>query len=831
MLTTPAPDPAAPRVLLFGHPQSGKTHLLGALLRASETQPDLLGAEVIDPTGRLAVVRDAVYAGAPFQPTHTEVNAFPVFLRAPGRGGPVREFALYDCDGRASTAVLKHADVFEARRINGTVAKAVLQADLITLIVDAGLTDDDLAERFEDFLFFLEQVHGRRLREREVGGLPVFVVLARCDVLAKPGDTAAEWDARVRGNLRFVLKQFEEFIDDQLPLEGYGTSYLPFGSVDVEGYATAVRRPPLADDPKPSAEPFGVAEVFRDAFAAAAAHRSRALASDRRLRRTVWSVSTAVALMLAGAATVALYQPAGADPELAERVKAYARNEPSAADRLADKNLARNKRVLTGFRDDAGFAALPPDLHGFVEGRLREADDYQAYRAKLGATTAPADTRTLDDLERVRTHLTDDLALPPDYTWGDTEAARLRDKWLADVPLIRSAEAGWNDWYRGLSAQAAALRRASGFEGDWRDRVAGLVAQAERPPYALNGVLPGAESVPQPRGEAVTYRVPFEFDRVYQARRDWDAARVRLLHLRDLAEALGLSPSPVPDRRPLWIPPPALGLDTLTFPAEQLADLRKRYPRPSELYPADVKGDGYPEWDLSEFPDPGRSLLAARARASALNGAVAVRGLVRQQLGAADTPEAWARVADGLSARPFTDWGRLLQTLGRLEARDAADPVAELAAFLRTPEFKLDLRGVEVSIPLALRPQAVIPGDALTITLVPRTGGAPVVRTYPRVGEPRPRDLATVHTFGPAEPLVYRPGDGLRVDLPVRSGGQAYTLVWDASGTRTFQFDALAREPRLVRDGAPPEPATGVTLTPAVGSAVPRVPALLPEVR
>lgn len=827
MLTTPAPNPAAPRVLLFGHPQSGKTHLLGALLRAAETQPDALGAEVIDPTGRLAVVRDAVYAGAAFQPTHTEVNAFPVFLRAPGRGGPVREFALYDCDGRASTAVLKHADVFEARRINGTVAKAVLRADLLALVVDAGLTDDDLAERFEDFLFFLEQVHGRRLREREVGGLPVFVVLARCDVLAKPGDTSAEWEARVRGNLRFVLKQFEDFIDEQLPLEGYGTSYLPFGSVDVEGYATAVRRPPLADDPTPPAEPFGVAEVFRDAFAAAAAHRSRALASDRRLKRTVWSVSTAVALMLAGAAAVALYQPAGADPELADRVKAYARNEPSAAARLADKNLARNKRVLAGFRNDAGFAALTPDLQGYVEGRLREAEDYQAYRAKLGATTAPADTRTLDDLERVRTHLTTELALPPEYTWGDTEAARLRDKWLADIPLIRAAEAGWNDWYRGLAAQAAALRRAPAFEGDWRDRVTGLVGQAERPPYALNGVVPGAESVPQPRGEAVTYRVPFEFDRVYQARRDWDAARARLLHLRDLAEALGLSATPNPDRRPLWVPPAPV-LDPLTFPAEQLAELRKRYPRPSDLYPGDVAGDGYPEWELSEFPDPGRSLLAVRARASALNGAVAVRGLVRQQLGAADTPEAWARVADGLAARPFTDWGRLLHILARLEAPRAADPVAELAAFLRTPEFKLDLRGAEVSIPLSLRVPAVVPAGPLTLTLVPRAGGTPVVRSHPPAGEPRPRDLATVHSFGPAEPLVYRPGDGLRAELPVRSGGQAYTLVWDAAGTRTFQFDALAREPRLVRDGAPPEPATGVTLAPAAGSALPSVPALLP---
>ena len=810
-----------PQILLFGHPGSGKTHLLGALLRASEAQPALLGGTVADLTGHLDAIRAAVYGDGSLKGSHTEINTFRVQYRGPEPA----DFLLIDCDGRAATALLKSADALEARRVTGTVARAVLSADLLALVVDATLTDDDLAERFEDFMFFLEQVHGRRLRDREVGGLPVFIVLARCDLLAKPGDTTLTWEAEVRGHLAKVRRQFEEFVDDQLPLEGFGTSYLPFGSVDIEGYATAIRRPPLADAPKPAAEPDGVAELFHDAFAAAAAQRDRARYSNRRLKRTVWSVATGVLAMLAGAVAVSVFQPPSADPQLPERVRMYARGEPAAAVRLADANAARNKRLLASFRADPGFAALPADLQGFVEGRLREADDYQEYRTKLAALAVPAEARTLEELERIRAKLAGELALPAEYTWGDTDAAKLHDKWLADAALIRAAEGAWHDWYRGLLNRATALTLTGSFTGDWRDRANTLVDDAARPPFPLAAVIPGSEAVAQPRGGAVTYRVPFEYDRIYQARRDWEHARGRLLHLRDLADALALTPTT--ERRPLLIPPPGGGLDVNTFPAEQLAELRRRFPRGGELYPLDATG--YPEWALTDFPDPARSVLAGRARESFGNGAAAVRGLVSARL-AADTPEGWGKLADGLSAAPFAGWGRLLHVLARLEERDAGDPVAGLAAFLRTPEFALDMRGAGVTIPLGLREPPLTATGPLTLTLTPRAGAAAVVRTYPMVGEPVERDLAKVYTFGAAPAVTYRPGDDLRAELPVRSGVQAFTLVWDAGGTRTFQFDRLAREPRLVRDGAA-EPATGVRLAPAAGSVVPRAPALLPEVR
>ena len=78
--------------------------------------------------------------------------------------------------------------------------------------------------------------------------------------------------------------------------------------------------------------------------------------------------------------------------------------------------------------------------------------------------------------------------------------------------------------------------------------------------------------------------------------------------------------------------------------------------------------------------------------------------------------------------------------------------------------------------------------------------------------------------------LTYNPGDELRAEIPIRSGTQEYKLVWDSGGPRTYQFVRLEREPRLVKSTGP-EAATGVRLTPAVGSMVPKLPALFPDLK
>lgn len=822
------PDTAAPRVLLFGPPGTGKTSLLGALLRASVTQPKALGAAVADPSGRLDVIHDHIYGGRDLEGTHTELVTYTLHL-TPTTAEPVPpEVVLMDCDGKAALGVLKHPD--EIGDARGTVARAVVQSDAIALLVDAAADDGELLAAFRDFTRFLDEIEEERALAHAVGGFPVFLVLTQCDRLAAPADTAARWTARVAARKRYVLNRFAEYLADADPKAGVQSPYLPFGSVDLDVFAVAVRVPRLADAPHPADEPFGVAELFRECFAAAQAHRDRSEASDYRLMWTVRSVAATVGAMLLGLVAVLFFQPPPGDPGLATRVEAYRRQEPAeAAVRLAAKNIPPEKRALTAFRTDSAFPFLPEELQDFVTGRLKEIEDYREYRQKLSAAMTPAEARNLDELAKVEHQLTGELGLPLAYAWGETEAGRLRDKWLTDVRLVREAEGRWHDWYRELIRRATLLAVAPSLAGDWRVDVAALFADAERLPFQLNEPLPGSPAVDQPRGEPVEYRVPHEFDRVYQARQDWRFARERLTHLRDLADVLGLTSGPNRPEPLLDLPEPGPGVDSTTLAGVRWAALHRQYPN---------QADPAADWELRNFPEPARSELGRRVQRSLATGVRHAQRLLLARMGpnpaAKDDPANWKATAAALGEPMFREWGRLLHLLARLSDARAGDPVADLAAFLRADRFEFDIKGFELAIPADLRVRKVAPDGPLKLTLTPR-GGPPVVREFrlPPGDEGARRGSTWHYRFAPPADakFVYRPGDGLTAELPVRVGGDSLRLVWDVGSTETFQFDRLFREPRLVRPGTPPDRAEGVRLTPVEGSVVPRVPVLLPDAR
>jgi hypothetical protein len=789
-------DPAAPRILLFGHPGSGKSSLLGALHRAGETQLEQLGTEVIDPSGRLPRISQHIYAGTPLERTQTELVTYELRLKH-GANQPAQTAVIHDCDGNAANALLKHPDPITERDVRGLVASAVVQADLLALVVNAGAADEDLDDAFDEFLMLLERVHGRKVFEREVGGFPIELILTQCDALFEPGDTRERWLEEVASRLDHALNRFEEFLREQ----GAVTDYLPFGSITLHGHGVAVREPG-------GNEPFGVAECFHEFFRRAEAHRNRVKRSQKQLRRTLWAVACLVWLLFTGAVAVSLYQPPPADPGLASRVQSYRDREPPAAERLSTRNLTKNRRLLAEFQADSGFFALPSDLREFVAGRLNEVDEYQAYVAKLAATPSPAETRSLEELARTEAKLLGELSPPARYTWGDTEAVKLRDKWLADAPALRGAEAAWQEWYRGLVNQALALTHTRTFEGEWRDRVAALEVAGTRPPFDDAAPIPGSPSVPLARGEAATYGAAAAFDRVYEASRDWEFTRTRLGRMRDFADALGLTSDP--SRKLLDVPPPGVAFD----PAERV----KRIASDTAL--------SLNDWPLANFPEPGRAVLAARLRESTGHAAKHTRMLIGAKL-AADSPDAWRKLADELADPAIRDWGRLLHLLLKLEDSQAADPVLELAAFLRKPEFALDLKGVELTIPAALRVPALVPAGPMTVTVVP-ANGEPVLRNFKLSGEAVTVGLNTLYRMVPEKPgaIAFKPGDGLRIELPVRSGEQKLQLIWDDSMNRTFPFDRFTREPRITPGS---EPGTGVVLAPAFGSRVPKLPLLLPD--
>ena len=186
------------------------------------------------------------------------------------------------------------------------------------------------------------------------------------------------------------------------------------------------------------------------------------------------------------------------------------------------------------------------------------------------ASLAPGDTRTLEDLNKVEQALDrGELALPT-IAWEDTSAGRLREKWLADARAIRKAEQQFLERYQDYSRRATAVLLASSFAGNWRADVGALAREADESPAGLSDPLPDSPALNQPRGAAVTRRVPFEFQRVYEARRNWKYTEDRLLRLRDLADALALTDGPNRPDAALVFPEPGRGVNSATLPGERL---------------------------------------------------------------------------------------------------------------------------------------------------------------------------------------------------------------------------------------------------------------------
>ena len=111
-----------------------------------------------------------------------------------------------------------------------TVARAVIEADAIMLLVDSTSDDDELQEAFEEFETFLTVVAQGKASAREVGGYPVLLVLTKCDELAEPGDTRDRWHTRVHARAERAWKQFDAFLKDADPDDDIPSPFLPFRS-------------------------------------------------------------------------------------------------------------------------------------------------------------------------------------------------------------------------------------------------------------------------------------------------------------------------------------------------------------------------------------------------------------------------------------------------------------------------------------------------------------------------------------------------------------------------------------------------------------------------
>jgi GTPase SAR1 family protein len=830
---SPAPGAAAEplQIVLFGMPAAGKTSLLGALAQAAQSQEHLLHGRLTDPSHGLAEIQHRLYADKPRRTTEEIVPyaiRFEPFAATPDEAADeTLDAVLIDCDGQVANDLLTRRKELSEASPEGSLAREVLDADTVVLVVDASAPPAQVEADFVEFGRFLRLFERQRGRQIEVGGLPVFLVLTKCDLLAKPEDTPSDWMEHIEERKRQVSERFQAFLTRDTDENGP----LGFGDIDLHLWATAVKRPALAGVPAKPNEPYGVAELFWQSLLNADQFRRRVRRAGRRLAWTLSGVLGVVAVLvvLIVGLSVGHREPRTAST-LENRIEAH-RTE-SVAVRLQGSPSEIKLRIAewAEWRNDPEFGALPVETKHLVGDRIEELKAYSAYWQKLQEQPILPPGRDIDELEKVEEALRTSLALPRPE-WGQTDAGKLHDRELEEVRALVKAAAQIEDWYRSRTVTAEKLllfperRPEDGAPGinwpAWHGKVNELLSQATKPPMKESEPIPGALTF--------TYATLLRLNTIVRDREEWERARLRLDRLRDITAALGLG-GLLPEKPPVLVvrrTPPF----TLSQAEEKLRQLRTAHPH----FEQEFSLTGLPDAVLPEIKQAARTQyesLLEPAREEVLGQ------LRRVGPDSGESPARWNNLLKWLSdPKELAAWRELARVLVLLfdPKRAEPDPVKELEAFLKRESFEIDLRRLSFELPDRLNKR---PTGDLTIHI---TSGEMQIAAQPFEIVDRKREAqrgVTQYQFRAVKPqvLVYKPGDVLWASIPLRDtekSDEDWTLTWARGRSAVFEFERLARPPRLHRkdqDNTEGKIIDEATLTIIEGS-LPAVPDLMPVVK
>lgn len=807
MPSPPPPAVASPlRVVFFGPPRSGKSKLLDAVAGVAHCKADdavpLLPAD--PPIGPGGVIRRRVR------------------VDLPGSRAATGDVEFVDCDGVAAEALLEDADQLRRAKARSELAWYVRRTDALVVVVDATWTADEVDAAFDQFRTFLKALREGRTTDREVGGLPVFLTLCKCDMLARPGEEFTDWQNRVRAEAEKVEGRFHEWFDDPVG------PFLAFGSTNLAVSATATGWPQVVGGVPDDTGGFGVADLHHDLLLAAREHHDRMRNSRRRLS---WTAGIAVGLLsfmlLTLVALSAARTPSAVD-SLAARVRRV-QADPLEL-RLADAHFEGNRRELMVVLEHPLFGQLPSDVQQAVTDDVRLFDVYAEYRRRFAPPQfAPADVRTAGERKELEAALTGPLSPPPTFAaaWDRTEAVRLWRKWRDDLDVLAAAEETLHAWYTAelswlKDLQLADVPTDRWSPAAWRAAVDEAVHRHPEVKYPPEHTIPGAESLTITRGEPISYAAAYRSERVDAVATDWRQAVVRLADVRDLSDAVGFTVNPaVKDAAVLRLSPATDSDEAVGWAVGAFAALKAKYPRAAA---------GEAAWVMN--PDAGTLQRRLGERLQELK-ANAVE-LVKRVVAADPAVKAgdWEKLAapDGLLLKPeMAAWGELLRLLVRWAdpTQPDDDPVKHLAAFVAKKEFTWEIARITVRVPSTLVVNTPSKASGLTV----RVWSAKSDRTFTFApSRPQAESNATVFEFTPkgeGGTVKYIRGDRFAAAAVLSDDSDGpLPLDWDEKLARTtdFRFEALLREPRQAAG-------VRVTVTVRSGSDKFRVPLLLPEVK
>jgi hypothetical protein len=834
----PPVDPGDLRVVLFGMPAAGKSSLLGALARAAEVQQATLGGKIVDESQGLADLRHQLYDATPRR-TPEEVVPYPVRyepLPEKGRSRPGRpiDAVLMDCDGRVANDLLTRRDQLNEKGPETALAHEVLDADALILVVDASAPPAQVEADFAEFVAFVRHFERGRKERAEVAGLPVFLVLTKCDLLARAGDSPADWMERIEQRKTEVGEHFREFVEcdraaqadqagdpDGKEGEDCRKEKSPFGDVELQVWATAVKRPQLAGSPAKPGEPYGVAELFRQCLAQAERYRRSERRADRWLGAVSLGLVGLVALLLTLIVALYFINQSNQLKQLRERVellRVYTESAP-AEERLGGTRAELTNKIkrLEELRNDPLFTSLPEPQQEFVERQLKELRAYLDYYDRILAERDRPAEDAEDSLRARLARLEGELAVP--QGWEKTRAAQERQRMRDRAEVLTKVADAAQSWFSRAYEEAADLWASASRSGNWAVKAREAIGPTNQPPFDAQTPLPHPPEMKH--ADDLKYADVLHYDRVATERGRWETQKRQLKNLLDVLAALRVIP-PTADRPDAAVLEILLGFDLAEADA-RVRKLEEYYPGYKTAFTVE-KGGPAPT-----VPDSIRELVMTTAdeyyQALLRTG----RAEVLRRLGGKDGKD-WDKVKEwSQSPEGLKSWRVLALSLRRLRSpQPAEDPVSELAKFLAQPKFTIAPKAFILEVPERAGLE-VDPDEPLTIT---HKG---TEHRYKRVQTLRSSRKVAQHRYEPAkanDSFDVQPGDSFQAQLLVNEvGGGKKRLNWANARSSRFPFEGLWHRPRVedVNNKAKYYYKDGLLLRPSPEDSVPREPDLLPE--
>ncbi len=502
------------KIALFGPRDSGKTSLLGALVQASESQESILSARLVDKSKDQALheLKTQVYENQPEQ-TIEEVVTYPISFESTN-GAPKLEAVVADCDGRSAGDFLSQKVALDARTDLGKVFR---RADTLVLTLDAAAsrekTDRDLSQ-FCRFLYEFEESRGKRV---EVAGLAVYLVLTKCDLLARPNDTFTSWMRQIEERKRQVDARFREYLASQ-GRDG-SLDQRSFGKLDVRVWATAVRRPALTDRPGRNQEPYGVAELFRQCLETAVAHQHRRVHASQFLVFVAAGMLAAVGILSFVAFVLFEHRPSAAVAKLENDVHMNLPRSMSRAERL--KNYEEKLQKLNEFKSNPVFGQLVKEDQDDVKAYIKELGEFQQFSRDFNEKAKePKLARNDEELQQFEEALKQ-MAPPEMYAnqWKDAAVVRRREQYLEDVKVLRHEVDEAVKKFEDLKKKREKLEETRLTKDERRAEEGKLIAAVNKWSYFTDPTRP------LPGSRSLTYADVLQFERVRPYVNDWTAWR------------------------------------------------------------------------------------------------------------------------------------------------------------------------------------------------------------------------------------------------------------------------------------------------------------------